>query len=233
MKSLLLPLLFAVAPAGGPLWAQSVERPAVVELYTSEGCSSCPPADALLEQLAARPEVIALALHVDYWDYIGWKDTFGDPAFAERQRNYARAAGEKMIYTPQMVVNGKDMIVGSDAAALAEVLEPAGGADAPDLQLSRDGASLTVRAPAVPGLDGPVVVELVRYLPRATVAIDRGENAGQVITYANTVTSWREIGRWDGQSPLELEVRSDGDQPAVVLIQEQGPGRILAAALAR
>ena len=230
MKHLLLPILIAALPVASPLRAQSAGQPAVVELYTSQGCSSCPPADALLEKLAGRPGVIALALHVDYWDYIGWKDTFGDPAFAERQRDYARAAGEKMIYTPQMIINGEEMIVGSDSAALAGALAPVGGPGAPVLHLSQDGGTLSVRAEAVPGLAAPVMVELVRYLPRATVGIDRGENAGRTITYVNTVTSWREIGRWDGQGPLELTVETSGAQPAVVLIQEDGPGRILSAA---
>jgi len=233
MKSLLLPILLAAPLAAPPVMAQSVDRPAVVELYTSQGCSSCPPADALLEKLAARPEVIALALHVDYWDYIGWKDTFGDPAFTERQRGYAREAGERMVFTPQMVINGETSIVGNDASALNDVLAPAGGDKAPDLQVSRQGATLSVRADAVPGLEAPVVVELVRYLPHVTVAIGRGENAGRKLSYVNTVTSWREIGRWDGRAALALDVRAEGEQPAVVLIQEDGPGRILAAARAR
>ena len=233
MKSLLLPLLFAVAPAGGPLWAQSVERPAVVELYTSEGCSSCPPADALLEQLAARPEVIALALHVDYWDYIGWKDTFGDARFTARQKAYARAAGEHMVYTPQMIVNGRASLVGGDGADLAEVLAPVGDASAPDLSLSRSGDKLQIRATATAPLPAGTVVQLVRYIPSAAVAVDRGENAGRTITYTHVVQSWSVVGKWDGTAPLSLMVPAEGDQPAVVLIQAPGPGPILAAAEVR
>ena len=94
----------------------------VVELYTSQGCSSCPPADALLEQLAARDDVIALSLHVDYWDYLGWQDAFANPAFTKRQRGYAARAGSSMIYTPQMVIGGRDHIVGTKGMELSDLI---------------------------------------------------------------------------------------------------------------
>jgi hypothetical protein len=87
------------------------DRPVLVELFTSQGCSSCPPADALLHKLARRDDVVALALHVDYWDYIGWKDTFAKAAHSARQRAYAREAGRRMVYTPQMIINGADHVV--------------------------------------------------------------------------------------------------------------------------
>lgn len=214
----------------GPAAAAPSGHPAVVELFTSQGCSSCPPADALLAQIATRQDVIALALHVDYWDYIGWADTFGDPAYTTRQRAYARAMGENMVYTPQMIINGKSMIVGSDTEALVAALQPDDAEDAPVLRLSRSGGTLSIRADAAPDLSAPVRVMLVRYHPRAEVAIQRGENRGRTITYTNIVTSLTDIGQWDGSSALQMDVGATGKQMSVVLLQEAGPGRIVAAA---
>jgi hypothetical protein len=215
--------------AAGPAAAAPADHPAVVELFTSQGCSSCPPADALLAQIATRQDVIALALHVDYWDYIGWADTFGDPAYTTRQRSYARAMGENMVYTPQMIINGSSAIVGSDAEALVSALT-ADDEDAPVLRLSRSGGTLSIRADAAPDLSAPVRVMLVRYHPKAEVAIQRGENSGRTITYTNIVTSLTEIGQWDGSRALQMDVGATGKQMSVVLLQEAGPGRIVAAA---
>jgi hypothetical protein len=206
-------------------------RPTVIELYTSQGCSSCPPADAILADLAKRDGVIALALHVDYWDYIGWKDTFGDPAFTHRQKSYARAAGEKMVYTPQMVVNGTHMIVGVDAAGLVQLLKPADEAQTTAMQVERAGNRLTVRVSTSAPLANGAVVHLVRFIPMAAVTIKRGENAGRTIDYANVVTSWQDVASWDGRSALKLTLDVPGALPAAVLVQEPGPGRILAAAV--
>lgn len=228
-------VVFAVAMQvlPGTVMAQSAGRPAVIELYTSQGCSSCPPADALLAQVAERDDVIALALHVDYWDYIGWKDTFGNERFTARQKAYARAAGEHMVYTPQMIVNGRASVVGADGADLAEVLAPVGGDAAPDLRLTRNGETLSIRATSAMTLPEGTVVQLVRYIPQADVAVDRGENAGRTITYTHVVMSWVVLGKWNGTAPLSLTVPAEGDQPAVVLIQAPGPGPILAAAEVR
>lgn len=233
MKIICTALLLSGLSAGAAL-SQDAARPAVVELYTSQGCSSCPAADELLTKLAQRDDVIALALHVNYWDYIGWTDTFGSQTFTDRQRAYAWFASEKMVYTPQMVVNGgKDKIVGDDAAALAQKLAAAGGHDGPHLELGREGATLRISAKAIRPLVEPARIELVRYIPSAAVDIDRGENAGRRIVYSNIVTSWKTVGEWDGTEPLDMEVDATGDQPAVVLIQEKGPGTIFAAAVSR
>ena len=107
--------------AGSALWAQT--SPVVVELFTSQGCSSCPPADAMLHKLAERDDVIALALHVDYWDYIGWKDEFAVPAYTKRQRGYARTNGRRMIYTPQMVINGQDDVIGAKPMDVSDLIQ--------------------------------------------------------------------------------------------------------------
>lgn len=209
------------------------ERVVVVELYTSQGCSSCPPADRLLGELAARDDVIPLALHVDYWDYIGWKDEFADPAHTDRQKGYAYAAGQRTIYTPQMIVGGVDHVVGYKPMQLAKFIDT--HADVPEqvsLTLSRASEVLSIRAGAAPGI-GASDVYLVRYRPSATVAIGRGENAGKTYEYHNIVTEMRLLGSWDGSGPLALDVAADGDAPMVVLVQTAGHGPILSAARLR
>jgi hypothetical protein len=202
----------------------------VVELYTSQGCSSCPPADAFLGSLTTRAGVIPLALHVDYWDYIGWQDVFANPAFADRQRAYAKAAGEKMIYTPQIVVGGGERVIGSDPEKVLAALERHVAKNpAVTLMVVREGAQLVIRLQADPPLSEGTMVQLVRYRPSATVDIERGENAGARISYHNIVTSWQEIGTWSGKEPAEIKAGLDGDGPAVVIVQKQGPSEILAA----
>ena len=213
----------------GPVLAQGASG-TVVELYTSQGCSSCPPADAYLTKLAQEPGVIALALHVDYWDYIGWQDSFGNPQFTKRQRAYARAAGSSTIYTPQMVVGGMDLAVGSDSDVVSGMIrrhQSAGKMVV--LQLMRQGDQVSIRASAKVVLEAPLVVQLVRYRPHAEVTIERGENAGLTIDYSNIVTSWARIGVWTGASDLDMSVPAAGDDAVVVILQEDGPGMIYAA----
>lgn len=220
----------AAAPAGAQPAPQPVPQPVVVELYTSQGCSSCPPADALFDQLAARDDVIALALHVDYWDYLGWSDTFGDAAYSDRQRSYARAAGDPMVYTPQILVNGATAIVGTDSASLADLLQSEARQTGPALGLERIGDVVRVQVPGPVLFPAPVRVELVRYRASAIVDIRGGELAGQTITYSNIVTGWRTLGLWDGAGPLDVDAKVEGPDAVVVLLQQEGPGRILAAA---
>jgi len=212
-----------------PLAAQT-DPAVVVELYTSQGCSSCPPADAHLAELTANPALIPLALHVDYWDYIGWADSFANPKFTERQKAYARAEGSTTIYTPQLIVGGVDRIVGFAPAEVAAQIRQHSGVISPvTLWLSRQGGDVLIRAEAVPALAAPVRVQLVRYLPSSDVRIERGENAGQTITYHNIVTSWTRVGEWAGDEALELRVPAAGNQPIVVILQAEGPGQIVAA----
>jgi hypothetical protein len=215
-------------------FAQSSDNPVVVELYTSQGCSSCPPADEVLGRLAGRDDVIALALHVDYWDYIGWKDTFADPAYTKRQNAYARAAGARNIYTPQMVVGGMEHLVGVRPMELDDLIAKHGQkAKAVDLTLSRSGGTVHIEAVATKAMPSGAVVQLVRYLPKASVSIERGENAGNRIEYSNIVQSWQRLSDWDGQAPLSLDAEVSGKSPVVVIVQEPGPGAILAAARLR
>jgi hypothetical protein len=203
----------------------------VVELYTSQGCSSCPPADDLFARLVKDPRVIPLALHVDYWDYIGWKDGFAKPQFTDRQKSYAHAIGSRTIYTPQMIVGGMDRVEGYQPdqvkALIRRHLEQP---QAVGLTLRRDGGMLTIEAEADAAFAQPVRVQLVRYRPAETVDIKRGENAGRVLTYHNIVTSWEALGDWSGEAPLSLRVEAPGSDPAVVILQGHGPSAILAAA---
>lgn len=211
----------ALAP---PLWA---ENAVVVELFTSQGCSTCPAADALLHSLSGRDDLIPLALHVDYWDYIGWKDTFAQARFSERQRAYAAALGKKMVYTPQIIVHGREALTASTKAQLTLAIAATDAAPAVDLRVTRDGASLTITAQALNA--GPAMVQLVRYRPLEQVTIERGENAGQVITYSNIVTEWTQLGDWNGTGSYEITAPLIGGDKAVVIVQTKGPGPILAA----
>ncbi|WP_278922377.1 MULTISPECIES: DUF1223 domain-containing protein [Pseudophaeobacter] len=210
----------------------SVSEPVVVELFTSQGCSSCPPADALLEQLAGRRDVLALALHVDYWDYIGWKDIFASPDYTQRQKGYAHAAGRKMIYTPQMVVMGQKDILGGDAMALSDAIAVQHGTARPvALQVQRRGDELSLSVSAREGLpDHPVAIYVLRYTPMKTVDITRGELAGRRIDYANIVEDLRQVATWDGQAAAVFTVPYAKGLPGAVLVQNAPYGAVLAAA---
>jgi len=219
------------------LWVSSAsagERPVLVELYTSQGCSSCPPADALLLKLAARDDVIALSLHVDYWDYIGWKDIFADPAHTARQRGYAKAGHRKMVYTPQMIINGTDHVVGNrpkDVNALIRRHQAAPGRVA--LSVVRKGDQVQIEARATAAINTPLVVQIARVTPQRTVAIERGENAGLTLSHANVVTDLSELARWNTARPLTLKTPVNPDQPVVVIVQRPGYGAVEAVAQLR
>lgn len=239
--SLLSNSLALPAPAPAPAPALDMEagsaafaehHPVVIELYTSQGCSSCPPADALMAELVNRPDVIALALHVDYWDYIGWTDSFADAAFTKRQKAYARAVGSRTIYTPQMIVEGQEHLVGLRPMELAELIRS--HSDLPSnvrFSFTREGNTVRIRIEAQPPLSQTAVVQIVRYRPEETVTIEHGENAGKTIRYNNIVTEWQPVAEWDGQRPLDMRAELSGSDPAVVIVQQKGPGPILAADL--
>ncbi|MEM9477260.1 MAG: DUF1223 domain-containing protein [Pseudomonadota bacterium] len=211
--------------------AQASDRLVVIELFTSQGCSSCPPADALLGELSTRDDVLPLALHVDYWDYIGWKDEFADPAYTKRQKAYARVKGDRTIYTPQMIVGGTDHVIGYKPMKLAMLIERHGDTTAPvDVEVARDGQTLRISARAVAAVEGTMILQLVSYRAESTVNIRRGENAGRTLTYHNVVTRMVELGRWDGlaRHSVTAEIPEDGEY--AVLVQSDGHGPILGAA---
>lgn len=222
----LLVMAAVTARAGEP-------SPVVVELFTSQGCSSCPPADRMLHELAGREDVIALALHVDYWDYIGWKDEFASAAHSQRQREYAAVAGRRSVYTPQMIVNGETSVVGAKAMKLADAIRDHRDDDSGvSLTLARAGDDVTIAAQADRAV-GPMEVSVLRYDPLRKISITRGENAGHDFAYANVVRDWQVAAAWSGAEPLTLDVPAPGDAPVVVLIQAAGRGPILAAARLR
>ncbi len=228
MRAVLTALTLALS--GGTIPVSADPSPVVVELYTSQGCSSCPPADAMLLDLAEREDVIALALHVDYWDYIGWADSFADPAYTQRQKAYAQAAGHATIYTPQMVVAGHTHVVGAKPMELSDAIRTHAAADhGIALDLARQGGGLRLILEREGAPVGPAQVQLVRYDPRQVVDIRRGENAGRQLTYGNIVTDWQVVADWSGDSDLTLDLPLPGDDRAVVIVQRAGHGAILAA----
>lgn len=217
--------------------------PVVVELFTSQGCSSCPSADALLEQLAEEPGVLPLSLHVDYWDYLGWKDSFAQPEFTARQEAYARFAGEHSVYTPQLIIDGKDTAVAPSPAQVMALID-ANRASPALLTINREetNAGNMIEILPLSDLGGIVKVMLVRYAPERKTEIMSGENRGRKIKYINVVLSLEELAEWDGMAPLRMTVRLDqeptktlpADTRSVILVQRQHteeelPGQILAA----
>lgn len=212
------------------------EDPAVVvELFTSQGCPACPPADAFLAQLAARDDVLALSLHVDYWDYIGWEDTFATPGHTARQRGYAAAADREMVYTPQIIVNGSEHVVGTRFRDVTDLIDKHRATDDTNVSVTvrRENGKVHLEAKVPRPLETPLVVQVARYIPEATVEIARGENAGRVLTYTNVVTDLTEIATWSTVAPLTLDFDWPRDAPLAVLLQQSGHGPVEAIARLR
>ncbi len=254
MRNLLLAGLFAgilvlaLAPAGdlpvppvvagttGTFPAEGSGPPTVVELFTSQGCSSCPPADELLAQLGGRDDVVAIAYHVTYWDYLGWRDPFATEWGTTRQRRYVRALELRYSYTPQMVVDGAVDVVGSRknevAAALGASRDAAARRVPVALSRSAGGGALLISLPAR-SLAAPLDVWLVRYAgPRAT-EVRAGENRGRRLSNANIAREMRHLGKWAGEAyELRVAIPQDGepDGGVAVLLQENGTGAIRGAA---
>ena len=224
----LFPILFAAAISVATV-GQAQDRPVLVELFTSQGCSSCPPADEFLHELAERENVVALAMHVDYWDYIGWKDVFAKPEFTSRQRAYARLGNRKMIYTPQMVINGRDHVVGSNPKDTNALISSHHKLPVEvDLKATRDGNTLSILGHAMSDSAETASVQVLRYRPKSTVEILRGENAGRTLSYANVVTDMQRVAQWDMSEPLNVDVDLVGDLPAVIIVQGDRNGPIKA-----
>jgi len=213
----------------------------VVELFTSQGCSSCPPADRILAELARDPNVLAMSLPVDYWDYIGWKDTLAEPSYTQRQEAYAKSSGRGQVYTPQAIVNGLADAVGSDRRqieqAAATTAKRPGVLSVP-LSIVEQGDAVDISIGAAPaGAPRSAGVYLLALATKRTVTIERGENAGATITYSNVVRGMTKIGEWSG-SPMTLKANLahahlDGADAYAVIVQEGdrgAPAAILAAA---
>jgi hypothetical protein len=210
-----------------------------MELFTSQGCSSCPPADKLLGELAEREDVLALSLPVDYWDYLGWKDTLASHDFSERQREYSQARGDGEVYTPQAVINGSVGIVGSDRKVVEAALKRATEQGFPvpiGLSAGEDAVTVKIGAAANAAANRGTIW-LVMYDRSVTVPIERGENSGRTITYSNVVRKLRPIAMWKGEAMTIDLPRSEMNQAKVarcaVLLQSEKsgglPGPILGA----
>ena len=210
---------------------------AVVELFTSQGCSSCPPADKVLGELAKDPTVIALSLPVDYWDYLGWKDTLADSRFSARQKAYSGMRGDRDVYTPQAVVNGSVHVLGSDQSGIeqAAVRTRTDGVMSVPVTLTKSGKQIDVAIAAANGRSGEIwICAISKQVP---ITISRGENRGHQITYHNVVRSVLKVGDWNGKAgswsmPLE-NIARDGIDAAAVYIQDGNrdrPGPMLGAA---
>ena len=205
----------------------------VVELFTSQGCSSCPPADAFLGELAKRDDILALSVHVDYWDYIGWKDVFASPRNTRRQRDYAAKMRLRYVYTPQMVIQGADHATGSDRSGVWAKIKKAAKTKRVPVAIRRAGGKIRVTVPGAHTTD-KAAVWLAVYGSKMETEIKRGENAGRTIVYHNVVSDMIRIGTWSGQ-PLDIPTAVDGmgakgRDGCAVILQSLKTGRILGAA---
>jgi hypothetical protein len=204
-------------------------HPVVVELFTSQGCSSCPPADALLGELARKPNIVALAYHVDYWDQLGWKDPFSIPEAAQRQRGYVKRLSRSGAFTPQAVVSGDTSLIGSNRQEMKEAI--VADRDALAIKLSKVGANLSISLPE--RWNEPMDVNVISYLDHATTKVARGENARRSLHEVNIVRSFKRVGSWSGK-PTQMNVPLSSipkDATAVaVLLQRPGQGAVAGAA---
>jgi hypothetical protein len=218
------------------------EPRAVLELFTSQGCSSCPKADKLLGELANDPSVVAMSLSIDYWDYLGWKDTLALPGHTKRQRAYAHGRGDRKVYTPQMVVNGSVHVLGSDKAAIERAIEQTRRGTttlAVPVTATVSGGSLTVNVADAKAGGGRGEVWLCAMTKAVPVVVERGENRGKTITYHNVARRWHKLGDWSGQAKSFTisvkELNTEGADTAAVVLQDGSsdkPGPMLGAAVA-
>jgi hypothetical protein len=208
--------------------AGDAAHPTVIELFQSQGCSSCPPAEASVGAVSGRSDVLALAFEVDYWDRLGWKDTFSKAAWTARQYAYAHAMGGDGVYTPQVVVNGRVAGDALEPGSLAGLMSRGDrGAGGPNVGFS--GGAVTVGAGAAPA--GGADVWLARYIPRTVeVAIPRGENAGRTLPFKDVVREMVLLGKWQGQAATFPVPGGDSSLAEAAIVQGSGAGPILAAA---
>jgi hypothetical protein len=227
----------------GSLFATSAmaEPRAVIELFTSQGCSSCPPADKLLAELRNDSSLVTLTLAIDYWDYLGWKDTLAMPGHATRQKAYSQTRGDREVYTPQVVVNGVAQALGSDHGEIEKAVEESrqnAAALSIPVQVSIANDRLTVTLPDG-NAGGAADVWLCPLSRSVTVGVGRGENRGRTLTYTNVVRRWVKLGTWSGKSEnftVSVDsIRFTGIDAVAVMVQAgsaEKPGAMLGATLA-
>ncbi|MEH6951701.1 DUF1223 domain-containing protein [Nitrobacter sp. NHB1] len=215
---------------------------AVVELFTSQGCSSCPAADKILGDLSRDPSIVALSMPIDYWDYLGWKDTLADNRFTARQKAYSQMRGDRDVYTPQVIVNGSAHVIGSDRAAIDKAVRDTKKNDdvmSVPVSMAVSGRQLNVSVASAsanhPTDHGEIwICAISKAVP---IAIGRGENGGREVTYHNVVRSWLKVGDWTGKAgtwavPME-NIAQNGVDAAIVYVQDGNrdrPGLMLGAA---
>lgn len=226
-----LVLMFSVLGCWNPGFAQpqATKRPVVIELFTSQGCSSCPPADELLGELVRQPNVIALGFHVDYWNNLGWRDPYSMPEATQRQERYAGALQLSSAFTPQVIIDGRSSFVGSDRRRIvAAIADTSSGI--PIVATVANG-ELVVALPD-DAAHRPYDVNLVAYLPQATTQVGRGENSGRTLTEFNIVRQFRRLGAWEGKSStfhVPLDSFPSDAMRVAVLIQRGSQGPIAGA----
>jgi hypothetical protein len=228
-------VLGAAAMVARPAFA-AVERPVIVELFTSQGCSSCPAADAYLQTLKQEPEVVALSYHVDYWDYLGWRDTLGGAEFSQRQYDYAESRGDKNVYTPQMVINGGQHFVGSQRNEVSSAIATARAeiaTDWVDMEMSDNKTDVTITIPAGKPMK-EATLWLLAFAHSISVEIKKGENAGSTIAYHNVVRKMVPAGMWHGEAAKIVlpkgSVVPQGCKGWVALLQDGKVGRVIGVA---
>lgn len=226
-----------LAPGMARAQQENAAAPSVVELFTSQGCSSCPPADALMVELSKERGVIPLTYPVEIWDYLGWKDTLAKPAFTRRQKAYASRVAGKRVYTPQAIINGSTHCVGSDFAAIVRLKTSSAPKSGAKLALQASGDGWRAKG-SVLALDKPLRLVALPFRSRETIPIGRGENSGRTITYANVVRDIIDIGEITG-AQFEIGIaralvaidKSDGFALLLQAGSLDQPGNILAAAM--
>ena len=225
-------LAAALVAAALAMPAAAPRAEVLVELYTSQGCDACPPADRLMAEIGEREAVIALSFHVDYWDYLGWRDTFASSEYTARQQIYRDAFDAPMIYTPQVVIGGRTSVPATRRAAILDAidaaLEPETGGP---IRIEGGDGMLEARLAAV-DMPRPCTVWVAKYRKSATVAIERGENAGRTLDYHNVVTSLDRIGEWDGRAGETVMLPQPEPGEGVAIWLQDGPGGPVMAAAA-
>jgi hypothetical protein len=222
--------------------AVRAEPRGIIELFTSQGCSSCPPADKLAGELARDPSLVVLSLPVDYWDYLGWKDTLAQPGHTKRQRAYSKARGDREVYTPQVVVNGTVHVLGSNKDAIEQAIAQTRklpGTMSLAVGLSVAGEQISISVPAAKGVAPNAEVWLCPVTKDVPVTIGRGENNGNTVIYHNVVRRWVKLGDWNGAArtftvPVKDVVDAGGDAIAVMVQSgsKEAPGAVLGATVA-
>lgn len=211
-------------------------QPVLIELFTSQGCSSCPPADELAADLARDPNNIILSFNVDYWDYLGWRDTLAKPEYTQRQYDYAKSRGDGSVYTPQMVVNGGAHAVGSRRSDVQHEIDNSREQPPPMvIKLAVDKKSISVEIDAGP-IEGEATLWLMAVEPRVKQKIERGENTGRDITYINVVRNLVPAAMWSGQAYMESWMRdavmTKGTSEVVAVLQHNKVGKVIGLARA-